>query len=370
MAVRPAGIGNDARVKPLLWLLPFIPVTAGLEWIGAASPLVFLSAAMAIIPLAALMAHSTEQLAAHTGDTIGGLLNATFGNAPELIIAVVALHAGLLEIVKASLVGAILTNLLLGLGLSFLLGGLRHHSQEFNPSGTRIHHTMMLIAVISMAIPGAFHRAVTDAAVRYEDHVNIGVAVVLLVTYLLMLVFMLRTHPEVFASRQTPQAEFREGERAWNVSQAVVGLLFASGLVAWMSDLLLGVAEETGRTLGMSDAFIGLVLLSGVGGAAELSAAVVMARKDRMDMSIGIVMGSSIQIALFVAPLLVLVSYWIASRPLDLIFGRLLMTALFLAVLIGVMAAGDGKSNWYKGVQLLIVYLLFALLFYFLPTVA
>lgn len=359
----------NAQVKTLLWLLLFIPVTAALDRIGAPSPLVFFSAAVAIIPLAALMVHSTEQLAAHTGDTIGGLLNATFGNAPELIIALVALHAGLLEIVKASLVGAILTNLLLGLGLSFLLGGVHHHVQEFNPGGARIHHTMMLIAVISMAIPGAFHRAVTDATVQYEDHVNVGVAVVLLVTYALMLVFMLRTHPELYASQQTREVEPRAGGGAWSVPQAVAGLLIASGLVAWMSEMLVGAAQGTARALRMSDAFIGLVLLAGVGGAAELSAAVVMARKDRMDLSIGIVMGSSIQMALFVAPLLVLTSYWIAPRPLDLVFGRLLIIALFLTVLIGVMAAGDGKSNWYKGVQLLVVYLLFALLFYFLPTV-
>jgi Ca2+:H+ antiporter len=320
---------------------------------------------VAIFPLAALLVHSTEQLATYTGDTIGGLLNATFGNAPELIIALVALKAGLYGMVKASIIGAILANMLLALGAAFFAGGLKRHVQEFNPAAARNYMTMMLLAVISLAIPSTFHNFVSAETIKHEQYVNLAVAVVLLSTYFLSLVFMLKTHPEFFES--TGKAEEHGTEAQWSLSRAAGTLLLTSIFVAFMSEILVGAVEETAKVLDMSQAFIGIVILAVVGGAAESSSAVVMGVKNRMDLSVSIAIGSSIQIALFVAPVLVLASYFLAPQPLDLVFGRGLLGAVFLTVLIGVMVAGDGKANWFKGVQLITVYVIMAVMFYFLP---
>ena len=346
--------------------LLFIPLTIILDRIGGVpQPLLFFLAAVAIIPLAALLVHGTEQLATYTGDTIGGLLNATFGNAPELIIALVALKAGLYDMVKASIIGAILANMLLGLGLAFLLGGYRRHVQEFNPLAARNYMTMMLLAVISLAIPSAFHNVVTADTIKHEQYVNLAVAVVLLATYGLSLVFMLRTHPDFFETMG--EAAEPEAEKRWSLPRAVAMLVLTSVFVAFMSEILVGAVEETARTLGMSQAFIGIVVLAVVGGAAESSSAVVMGMKNRLDLSVAIAIGSSIQIALFVAPVLVLASYFLAPQPLNLVFNRGLLWAVFLTVLIGIMVAGDGRANWFKGVQLITVYLIMAVMFYFLP---
>ena len=353
--------------KIFYWLaLLFIPLTIILDRMGGVpQPLLFFLAAVAIIPLAALLVHGTEQLATYTGDTIGGLLNATFGNAPELIIALVALKAGLYDMVKASIIGAILANMLLGLGLAFLLGGYRRHVQEFNSIAARNYMTMMLLAVISLAIPSAFHNVVTAETIKHEQYVNLAVAVVLLATYGLSLVFMLRTHPDYFES--SGEAAEPGAEDSWSLPRAVATLLLTSVFVAFMSEILVGAVEETARTLGMSQAFIGIVVLAVIGGAAESSSAVVMGMKNRQDLSVAIAIGSSIQIALFVAPVLVLASYFLAPQPLNLVFNRGLLWAVFLTVLIGIMVAGDGRANWFKGVQLITVYLIMAVMFYFLP---
>jgi len=346
--------------------LLFIPLAIILDKIGIVpQPLLFFLAAVAIFPLAALLVQATEQLATYTGDTIGGLLNATFGNAPELIIALVALKAGLYDMVKASIIGAILANMLLGLGVAFLLGGYRRHIQEFNPVAARNYMTMMLLAVISLAIPSTFHNFVTAETIKHEQYVNLAVALVLLATYLLSLVFILKTHPDLFESMG--QVEEHGAEKGWSLLRAVATLLLTSVFVAFMSEILVGAVEETAKALGMSQAFIGIVVLAVVGGAAESSSAVAMGIKNRMDLSVSIAIGSSIQIALFVAPVLVLASYFMSSQPLNLVFGRGLLGAVFLTVLIGVMLAGDGKANWFKGVQLIMVYVIMAVMFYFLP---
>jgi len=359
------------RIKPSLeWLLLFIPVTLALEHIGVAAPLVFFSAALAIVPIASLIVRATEQIATRTGDAVGGLLNATFGNAPELIIAFVALKAGLLDMVRASLIGAILANILLALGVAFLLGGLRYRDQDYNPGAARVYSSMMLIAVISLAVPSAFSRFFSSAETLHQESLlNVGLAVVLLIAYALYLVFMLKTHPGAFAAQSGHPGDETEGTH-WSMPRAVGSLVGASVLAAWMSEILVGAAEGTGTALGMSQVFIGIVFVAIVGGAAESLSAIVMARKNRMDMTVGIALGSSIQIALFVAPLLVLASYFIAPQPLELSFGRAEVGALFMAVLIGAVVAGDGRSNWYKGVQLVTVYLIIALMFYFMPDVA
>lgn len=357
--------------SPINLLLIFVPVTLILERIGGVpAPAVFFSAGVAIIPMAAMIVRATEQLAMRTGDAVGGLLNATFGNAPELIIALVALKAGYLDMVRASLVGAILANLLLALGVAFLSGGLRFHDQKFNPTAARAYSTMMFLAAISMTVPSAFSRYFApQGVIRQEKLLNFGIAGLLLVAYALYILFSLKTHSSAFSSIEN-EAEAVHHEKQWSVSRAVGSLLLASVLAAWMSEKLVGAAEATGEALGMSQVFIGIVFVAIVGGAAESGSAIAMARKNKMDLSVGIALGSCIQIALFVAPLLVLASYLIAPHPLTLSFDRAEIGSLFMAVLIGAMVCGDGQSNWFKGVQLITVYSIIALMFFLIPTAA
>jgi Ca2+:H+ antiporter len=358
-------------LKPSIhWLFVFIPITLALEHSGKVSaPGVFFSAAIAIIPIARLIVLSTEQLSTRTGDAVGGLLNATFGNAPELIIALVALKAGLFEMVRASLIGAILANLLLALGVSFLLGGLRYRDQKYNSTAARAYSSMMLIAVISLIVPSAFSRwFAPESTIRQEQWLNVGVAIALLLAYGLYLVFALKTHPGKFASVDSDSAA-RDHGKQWSVAQAVGGLIGASLLAAWMSEILVGAAEGTGKSLGMSQTFIGIVFLAIVGGAAESGSAIAMARKNKLDLSLGIALGSSIQIALFVAPMLVVASYFVAPQPLELSFNRAETGSLFMGVLIASMVVDDGEGNWYKRVQLITIYTIIALMFYFIPEV-
>ena len=352
------------------WLLVLIPVTVALEHAGAPAPWVFFAAAGAIVPVASLIVRSTEQLATYTGEAVGGLLNATFGNAPELIIALVALRAGLVDMVRASIVGAILANLLLALGVAFLVGGLRRHTQTYREAAARVYSSMMLVAAISLTVPSAFSRFFApQETLREETGLNVGLALVLLLAYALYLVFMLGTHPDEFAAVTGGDHHAHDGPR-WGLGRAIGSLVAASLLAAWMSEMLVGAAEGTGTALGMSQVFIGIVFLAIVGGAAESGSAVAMAHANRMDLSVGIALGSCIQIALFIAPVLVLASYVVAPRPLELSFSRPEIGSLFMAVLIGTLVAGDGRSNWYKGVQLITVYLIIALMFYFIPVEA
>jgi Ca2+:H+ antiporter len=358
-------------LKPSMqWLFVLFPVAVAFDKIGTLpSPLVFFTAALAIVPVAGLIVKATEHTAAHTGDSIGGLLNATFGNAPELIIALIAVKAGLHEMVRASLVGAVLANLLLSLGVAFFLGGTRHHTQQFNADGARASSSMMLIATISMAVPSAFSRFFAQAGpLRQEQALNIGIAILLLAAYGCYLLFSQKTHRETFASATADAAAPAEHEGAhWSLPRAILTLLGASVLAAWLSEILVGAAEATGEELGMSQVFIGIVILAIVGGAAEFGSTVAMARKNKMDLSVGIALGSCIQISLFVAPLLVLCSHFLGPHPLVLSFSRAELGCLFLGGLIGAMVCNDGRANWYKGVQLITVYLVMAALFYFLP---
>ena len=355
-------------LKPgIHWLLIFIPVTFILEKTHAAAPLIFFSAAVSILPIARLISRSTEQLSSYTGDSVGGLLNATFGNFPELIIAIVALKAGMHDIVLASLVGAILANLLLAMGISFLLGGLRHHTQDYNPVSIRVYSSMMMIAVMSLLVPSAFHRfSQAGITIAGEDQMNIMLAVALLAGYILYLVFMLKTHPDFFKSGGGH--DHGTHENRWSLQLALASLIGASVFAAIMSEVLVGAAEETGAALGMSSVFIGVIFLAVIGGAAESISAIIMAGKNKMDLSISILLGSSIQIALFISPVLVLMSLFVGPGQMNLGFSKALMGSLFLAVLIGAMISIDGKSNWYKGVQLILVYLIIAMMFYFIPT--
>jgi Ca2+:H+ antiporter len=331
-----------------------------------ASPaLVFFAAALAIVPAARLIVQGTEHIATRTGSAVGGLLNATFGNLPELIIATVALRSGLLEMVRASIIGAILANLLMALGVALLVGGVRYHNQEFNARAARVYSSMMLLAVITLAGPGAFERVFSTAEHLTQVHaLNVRLALMLMAVYALYLYFMLGTHRDEFAG----ESEGGHGEGpAWSMPRALGTLVGASVLAAWMSEILVGAAEGTGEELGMSQTFIGMIIVAVVGGAAESLSAIAAGAKNKLDLTMGVVYGSCIQIALFVAPVLVLLSRVIAPEPLDLSFSRLELGVLLLAVLIGGSVGNDGKGNWFKGVQLLTVYATIALLLYFVP---
>jgi Ca2+:H+ antiporter len=352
-------------------MLIFVPIAMFVEHTAASDPVKFLIAALAIVPIARLIGHSTENLTHYTGEAVGGLLNAAFGNLPELIICVVALKAGLYAMVSASLVGAILFNLLLIVGLSFLLGGMRHGKVQFNAQAVSVYSTMMFIAVVSLALPSIYGRLFSSggADALAQEHLNIGLAVVLLVLFGLYLVFMLITNPEVFGSSGEGHGGGHgdgHGE-PWSLPLCLGVLVGASVLAALLSEILVGAVEGTGEALGLSTPFLGIVLLASVGGAAEGISAVTMARKGRFDLSLGIALGSCTLIALFIAPILVFVSYFVGPHPFQLTFSTGGVGLLFLSVLIGSVVAAGGWGSWYKGAQLLAVYMMIALLLYFVP---
>lgn len=363
-----------------LWLFVFIPVAFILEKSGAGDSTVFFASALGIIPLAKLIGESTENLAHYTGDAIGGLLNATFGNLPELIICIIALKAGLHEMVLASIVGAILANLLFATGVSFFLGGLKFHTQVYNPASTRVYSTLMLIAVFSMIIPSAFgwNFGTDGAHAENAAKLNILLSIGLLLAYIFYLVFMIKTHPDYFksspqtlpANQTKDKSEAEHGDHHWSLPKSVMALVGASVAAAFMSEILVGAAEGTGEELGMTSAFIGVFFVALVGGAAESLSAITMGVKNKVDITMSIALGSSIQIALFVVPVLVLASFFIGPEPMFINFNRGETGAVLMAVLLSTVIAGDGKSNWYKGVQLITLYFLIALLFYFAPEMA
>lgn len=364
-----APLSKSSLLRPsLLWLLVLAPIAAILDGIGTVpAGFVFFCAALAIVPFAKLIVQGTEQVATHTGATIGGLLNATFGNLPELIIAMTALRAGLLDMVRASIVGALLANLLVALGLSFLLGGLRHHSQEYNPSAVRTYSSTMVLAWISLALPSAFHRALdTEPHLGVHATLDLVVAIVLLGLYGLFLLYSLRTHPETFTELNAPAVD-EEAEEHPSLARGIATLLVASLGAAWMSEILVGAAEQAGHSLGMSQMFMGLIVLALVGGAAESGSAIAMGRANRPDLSIGIALGSCVQIALFVAPVLVLVAPALGQSQFRLVFSQAEMWMLFGAVLLGAIVTTAGHSTWFRGAQLLALYLIIAAILYLIP---
>ena len=356
--------------KPRLdWLLVLAPFCVALELFWPRShALIFAAACLAIIPLAGWMGTATGHLAARTGEGIGGLLNATFGNAAELIIALMAMRAGLYDVVKASLAGSIIGNILLVLGASFLAGGLKHKVQHFHEAGARIQATMMTLATIGLVLPAAFHHLGGEAAKQKEADLSFEMAIVLLITYGLGLVFTLKTHKHFFAGHTGEVHEVGENHHIpWSTAKSLAVLAASTALIAWMSEILVGSVEPAAEALGFSSLFVGVIVVAIIGNAAEHSTAVIVALKNRMDLSISIALGSSIQVALFVAPLLVLSSYAVGPRPMDLVFTPMEVLAVFLAVIIANEISRDGESNWLEGAQLLMVYILFAIVFYFLP---
>ena len=352
-------------------LVPFIPLAIVLELAHASATLIFTVAALGIIPTAALMGLATEELAARSGPGIGGFLNVTFGNAPEIIIAAFALGEGLHEVVKASIAGSILGNILLVLGASMLVGGLRRDKQTFNRTAANAQSTMLLLAVVALLMPAIFELVrgtglppVGAELVDYDttvENLSLATAFVLMGSYVAGLLFSLRTHRDLF---NPPYAEQEEHGFGWTVRRAVVMLAVAGLAVGLMSEILVGSISEASEAIGLSEFFVGVIVVAIVGNAAEHWVAVLMAAKNKMDLSVNIAIGSSAQIALFAAPLLVFASFFIGPEPMPLVFNGFELGAVLVAILIANYVTQDGESNWFEGVQLLAVYAILGIAFF------
>lgn len=312
------------------------------------------------------MGKATEHLAKRLGAGPGGLLNASFGNAAELIIALMALRKGLYDVVKASITGSIIGNVLLVLGLSVLVGGLKFERQTFNRTAACMGATLLTLSAIGLVVPAIFHIVTIGAGINHEQELSLEIAIVLFATYLLSLVFALRTHKHLYAGDGIHSADEVAVAESWSKTKAVLVLLVSTAFIALMSEFLVGAVEHTAGAFGMTEVFVGVILVAIIGNAAEHSTAVLMAAKNQMDLAMNIAIGSSIQIALFVAPVLIFVSY-LFGRPMDLLFTTFEVVSVGLAVGIVSLISMDGESNWMEGVQLLAVYVILAIAFYFLP---
>jgi Ca2+:H+ antiporter len=352
-------------------LTPFIPLAVVLELAHAGAVVLFATSALGVIPTAALMGRATEELAARAGPGIGGLLNVTFGNAPELIIALFALNAGLQEVVKASIVGSIIGNVLLVLGAAMFVGGLGRDRQRFNATAAGAQSTMLILALAAMMMPAVFELvegqglpSVTDELVDFDptvEHLSLYTAIVLMGAYAAGLLFSLRTHRDLF--NPAGQEEHHEGG-PWSVRRSVLMLALAGVAVGGMSEILVGSISETAEKAGLSEFFIGAIVVAVVGNAAEHWVAVLVARKDKMDLAVNIAIGSSAQIALFVAPVLVVASYVIGPGPMPLVFNGFELAALVFTALIAQQVTHDGESTWFEGVQLLALYVIIGIVFF------
>ena len=372
-------------LKPSLdWLLIFVPVAVALRFVpGLENPTaLFIVSCLAIIPLAGWMGRATEHLAEHLGQGVGGLLNATFGNAAELIIALFALSKGLDGVVKASITGSIIGNILLVLGLSFLGGGVKFRAQKFNRTAASMNATALTLAAIALIIPTVFHQAAASVPIAQggwtpakEQSLSLAIAIVLILTYAVTLLFSLVTHRELFVGEKSHGVVAEVGKErteaedmgvAWSVGKSVGILVGATSLVALVSEFLVGAVEGARETLGLTEVFVGVIVVAIIGNAAEHSSAILMALRDKMDLSLGIALGSSLQVALFVAPVLLFASY-LFGRPMNLEFTIPEVVAVVASIIIVEQISGDGESNWVEGVQLLSVYAVLGILFYFLP---
>jgi Ca2+:H+ antiporter len=359
-------------MRPVHYLGVFIPVAIALELAHAGPIVVFGAAALGVIPCAAVMGEATEAIAARTGPGIGGLLNVTFGNAPELIIAFFALLEGLQEVVKASLVGSIIGNVLLVLGAAMLVGGWSREKQTFSQTAANAQSAMLMLALAALISPALFQlihggglpQVGADEVDFGSDleHLSLGVALVLLASYAAGLWFSLKTHRSVF----NPYGQEQEDEsHRWEVPRAATYLALSAVAVGVMSEILVGSISDASKDIGLSEFFVGVFVVAIVGNAAEHWVAVLVAAKDKMDLAVNIALGSSAQIALFVAPILVLVSFVVGDHPMALVFNGYELGALLFAVLIANLVTQEGESNWFEGVQLLALYAVFGLVFYY-----
>ena len=357
---------HEIRHNKLLWLLIFVPVLFASEHALADTPTaLFLLSVLAIIPLAALLARATESVAAQIGDALGGLLNATLGNLTELVIAITALSAGQYTLVKASIAGAIVTNTLFMLGGSFLLGGLRHHAQEFNKSGTRLQSMLLFLAVIALLIPSAVGQVEGNAA--FTQGLSLGLSLILIATYGLGMVSSLGSHKAEFTAVASHDGAAADDEEHWPMLTSLVTLGLVTVGVALVSEVFVGSVQEAASTLGLSPAVVGFIVVRLVGAAAEMTAAFSAARKDRLDLAVGIALGSAAQIALFVPPVLVLLSYVVGPAPMTLEFWPGAIVMMFLATMTATMLTAGGRAAWFVGVMILMVYAVFALTLYLMP---
>ena len=359
-------------LKPSLdWLLIFIPAAVLLRFVPALQndTVLFAVSGLAIIPLAGWMGKATEHLSKHLGQGIGGLLNATFGNAAELIIALVALSKGLPTVVKASITGSIIGNMLLVLGLSIFLGGLKQAHQRFNVTAVRVSATTLMLGAVALIIPTVFHAVAQTRPGGWkplaEQHLSLAIGIVLILSYGALLLFSLKTHPRLFRGGDEEAVEAHEPK--WSRTKSIWVLCLATAVAALMSEFLVGTIESARQQLGLTEVFVGVVIVATIGNAAEHSTAVMAALNDKMDLTLGIAIGSSLQIALFVAPVLMFASY-LFGTPMDFEFTLPEVVAVAAAVLVVVQISGDGESNWLEGALLLAVYAILAVLFFFLPT--
>lgn len=346
------------------FLLPFIPLAILFDVVHASPLVIFAVSALGIVPTAALMGQATEHLAERSGPGIGGLLNVTFGNAPELIIALFALNAGLHEVVKASIIGSILGNILLVLGAAMVVGGMGRDRQFFDRTAAGVQSSMLLLAAAALVMPAIFELVQGkglpgpgDERINYDgavEHLSVAVAVILIVTYVLGLLFSLKTHRDLF----NPQADEEEASHGepWSFRRSLLALAVAGVAVGGMSEILVGSISEASKSAGLSEFFVGVIVVAIVGNAAEHWVAVLVAYKDKMDLAVNIAIGSSAQVALFVAPVLVLASYVLGPHPMALVFNGFEIGAVLLAILIANSVTSEGESTWFEGVQLLAIY--------------
>jgi Ca2+:H+ antiporter len=342
-----------------LALLVFVPAAIGAHAFGLSPVLTFFLAALAVVPLAKFIGEATEELATHAGPALGGLLSVTFGNATELVIGFLALRAGLIEVVKASITGSIMSNLLLVLGLAMLAGGVKHARQTFNRTGAMASGSSLFVAVIALVTPAIF-LATAPVAQNIVEDMSLWLSLMLLLIYAAGLYFVLHTHKHLYLE---PAGEL-EPKASWQ--SALVKLLVATVAVAWVSDILVGSIQPVVTQFGWSQLFIGVIFLAIIGNAAENFSSILAARKNRMDLSLGIAIGSATQIAMFVAPVLVFAGFFL-GQPMNLIFNRFELVAIVLSVLVVNLVVADGESNWLEGAQLLAAYAIMAAAFFFHP---
>src|SRR5215204_4363343 len=374
---------KSSWLKPSLdWLLIFVPIACAFRFIPSLDnpTALFILSCIAVIPLAGWMGKATEHLAEHLGQGIGGLLNATFGNAAELIIALFALYKGLDGVVKASITGSIIGNMLLVLGLSLVAGGAKFKTQKFDRTAASTSATALTLAAIALLIPTVFHLVAAQVSVasggwtpQKEQNLSLAIAIVLFLTYIGTLYFSLVTHKDLFvgkalqgAAEEVGKEEEKAGDH-WSKRKSALVLLVATAFVALISEFLVGAVEAARDALGFTEVFVGVIVVAIIGNAAEHSSAILMAMRNKMDLSLGIALGSSLQIALFVAPLLIFASYFLAPHAMNLEFTIPEIVAVFGSILIVQQICSDGESNWVEGLQLLSVYAILGILFYYLP---
>jgi len=341
-------------------MLIFLPVAVAAHFLNFSPILVFSLSALAIVPLAKFIGEATEELSVYTGSALGGFLNASFGNATEFIIGIFALRAGLVEVVKASITGAIVGNLLLVLGAAIFVGGLKFKKQKFNKTAAMTSGATLLLAVIALVMPAIFHQTAPEASGRITQELSVFVSIFMLIVYFASILFILFTHKHLYTE------EVGKHEAKWSRMKSIIILLVATIAVAWMSEILVGSIEPIVKSLGWTELFIGVIFVAIIGNAAEHTSAITMAMKNKMDLALQISIGSATQIAMFVAPVLVLISLFF-REPMSLIFNIFELVAIILSVLIANLITEDGESNWLEGLQLLMAYAIMGVAFFFHP---